>query len=59
MDENAEHQQDSFPQESQEHKNLKKKRTGERSVSSLVPAVVWLSTIFFVGKVVWQYMVVL
>ena len=51
MDENAEHQQDSFPQEPQESNKPKKKRTGERSVSSIVPAIVWLSTIFVVGMV--------
>jgi cell division protein YceG involved in septum cleavage len=51
MDENAEHQLDSFPQEPQESKEPQKKRTGEKSVSSLVPAIVWLSTIFVVGMV--------
>lgn len=60
MDENAEHQQDSFSQESQEHNEPQKKRTGEKSVSSLVPAIVWLSTIFFVGMVLgnllWLFM---
>ena len=48
MDENAENQQESFPRESLE---TKKKRTGASGVSSLVPAIVWLSTIFFVGMV--------
>ena len=51
MDENADHQQDSFPQEPQEHNKPKKKRTGEKSVSPLIPAIVWLSTIFFIGMV--------
>ena len=51
MDENAENQQESFPQEPIESEEPKKKRTGASGVSSLVPAIVWLSTIFFVGMV--------
>jgi cell division protein YceG involved in septum cleavage len=51
MSENAEFPQDSFPQESQENIEPKKKRTGKNSVSALIPAIVWLSTIFFVGMV--------
>lgn len=51
MDENAENQQESFPQEPQDIQEPKKKRTGRNGVSSLVPAIVWLTTIFFVGMV--------
>ncbi len=51
MDENAENQQESFPQEPQESNESKKKRTGKNGVSSLVPAIVWLTTIFFGGMV--------
>ena len=60
MSENAEHPQDSFPQESQENHEPQKKRTGKNSVSTLIPAIVWLSTIFFVGMVLgnllWLFM---
>ena len=48
MDENADNQQESFPQEPLE---TKKKRTGASGVSPLIPAIVWLVTIFFVGMV--------
>lgn len=51
MDENAENQQESFPQEPQEIQEPKKKRTGQKGVSSLVPAIVWLTMVFFVGMV--------
>lgn len=48
MDETADNQQESFPQKPLE---TKKKRTGASGVSSLIPAIVWLLTIFFVGMV--------
>ena len=48
MDESADKQQESFPQEPLE---TKKKRTGASGVSPLIPAIVWLITIFFVGMV--------
>ena len=50
MDENAEHQRESFenPTNSQE---AKKKRTGRSGVSKYAPAIVWLTTVFFVGMV--------
>lgn len=51
MDENAENQQESFPQEPLESEEPKKKKTGASGVSSLAPAIVWLTTIFFVGMV--------
>ena len=51
MGENAENQQESFPQEMQESKEPKKKRSGEKGVSKYIPALVWLLTIFFVGMV--------
>ena len=48
MDENADNPQESFPQKPLE---TKKKRTGASGVSPLIPAIVWLITIFFVGMV--------
>ena len=51
MGENAENQQESFPQEMQQSNQPKKKKTGEKGVSKYIPALVWLLTIFFVGMV--------
>ena len=51
MDDHAENQQESFPQEPLTSEKPKKKRTGDSSVSSITPAIVWLTTIFFVGMV--------
>lgn len=49
MDENAEYQKESF--ETQPSEEAKKKRTGKSGVSKYVPAIVWLTMIFFVGMV--------
>ncbi len=49
MDENAENLQDSFPSKPLQKPN--RKRTGKNGVSSWAPAVIWLSTVFFVGMV--------
>jgi cell division protein YceG involved in septum cleavage len=48
MDENAEGQKESFQQSQPE---AKKETTGNTGVSKYVPAIVWLTTIFFVGMV--------
>ena len=49
MDENAEHQNESF--ETQPTQEAKKKRTGRSGVSKYAPAIVWLTKVFFVGMV--------
>ena len=49
MDENAEHQNESF--ETQPTQEAKKKRTGRSGVSKYAPAIVWLTMVFFVGMV--------
>ncbi len=52
MGENAENQQESFPQEQPITPNEpKKKRTGQSGVPKYVPAVVWLTTVFVIGLV--------
>ena len=52
MDENAEYQKESLPQEHiPEPKEAKKEKTGKSGVSKYIPAIVWLTTIFFVGMV--------
>ena len=49
MDENAEHQKESF--ETQLPEEAKKKKTGKSGVSKYAPAIIWLTMIFFVGMV--------
>ena len=49
MDENAEHQNESF--ETQPTQEAKNKRTGRSGVSTSAPAIVWLTMVFFVGMV--------
>ena len=52
MDENAEYQKESLPQEQiSKPQEAKKEKTGRSGVSKYVPAIVWLTTIFFVGMV--------
>lgn len=52
MDENAENQQESFPQEQPaQEQEAKRKRTGKSGVSKYVPAIAWLTMVFFVGMV--------
>ena len=49
MDENAEHQKESF--ETQPPQEAKTKRTGKSGVSKFTPAIVCLTMVFFVGMV--------
>jgi cell division protein YceG involved in septum cleavage len=57
MDENAEHQSQSLPQEQPpEVQEAKKEKTGRTGVSKYVPAIVWLTTVFFVGMVIGNFL---
>ena len=57
MDENAEHQSQSLPQEQPpEVPEAKKEKTGRTGVSKYVPAIVWLTTVFFVGMVIGNFL---
>ena len=57
MDENAEHQNQSLPQEQPpEVQEAKKEKTGRTGVSKYVPAIVWLTTVFFVGMVIGNFL---
>ncbi len=55
MDENAEHQRESFDNPSSPTE-AKKKRTGRSGVSKYAPAIVWLTTVFFIGMVLGNFL---
>lgn len=57
MDENAENQKDSLPQEqTQEVQEAKREKTGKTGVSKYVPAIAWLTMVFFVGMVLGNFL---
>ncbi len=56
MDENAPNQQEDSLSEPLPSKEPKRKKTGQNGVSALVPAIIWLTTIFFVGMVLGNFL---